>query len=554
MSTGKKYLSLEEAAGMLKMKTEELIRLREKGEIRGFADRGTWKFKSGDIEEFQRRRQPDSDPDVAIMDDEDDDLGRQATVIRKGRDTSSDSDVRLVMDEGLKGGLTGSSAELPVLDSSKTDSDVKLISDSGPSLRPDSDSDVKLVNPVPAQDSDSDVKLIDAPKRRLSDSDSDVRLAQSDSDVKLVGLHDSDSDVKLIDKGRKRSIEESSDSDVALLPSSKGGGGLDFDAADLSPAGSALFDDDPGITLPGGDSGIRLGGADSGIRLGGADSGIQLMGGDSGIRLSNDSGIKLQPADSGILLEGDSGLSLGHGDSSISLSDDSGMKLRGGPSSRNLKGGSSSKSLKGRSKADDLDATAPMLLAQDNDDLADLSATAPMLLHDDDLNTSHDVPLLSDDDDHAETSVIMFDEEDADQTAATVVRKGRKSPDESMFDLDDDEGGVDVEDEDELEVSDEVLGEDDELEDLDAFDSDDDEFDEGFESGASRIGFAAAAGKIAAPQEAEWGTGFFLSLVFSTAVLLAGALMSVDLLRTTWAGEKAVYQGELTQPLGGLFK
>ncbi len=553
MSTGKKYLSLEEAAGMLKLKTEELIRLREKGEIRGFADRGTWKFKAGDIEEFQRRRQPDSDPDVAIMDDEDDDLGRQATVIRRGRESSSDSDVRLVMDEDLKGSLTGSSGELPVLESSKTDSDVKLISDSGPSLRPDSDSDVKLVNPILAPESDSDVKLIDAPKRRLSDSDSDVRLAQSDSDVKLVGLQDSDSDVKLIDKGRKRSIEESSDSDVALLPSSKGGS-LDFDSVDLSPAGSALFDDDPGITLPGGDSGIRLGGADSGIRLGGADSGIQLMGGDSGIRLSNESGIKLQPADSGILLEGDSGLSLGHGDSSISLSDDSGMKLRGAPSSRNLKGSSSSKNLKGRKKSDDLDATAPMLLAQDNDDLDDLSATAPMLLHDDDLNTSHDVPLLSDDDDHAETSVIMFDEEDADQTAATVVRKGRKSPDDSMFDLDDDEGGVDVEEDDELEVSDEVLGEDDELEDLDAFESDDDEFDEGFEAGASRIGFASAAGKIAAPQEAEWGTGFFLGLLFSTAVLLVGALMSVDLLRTTWAGDKAVYQGELIQPVGDMFK
>jgi len=35
----KKYLSLEEAASLLKVKTEELIRLREKGDIRGFADR-----------------------------------------------------------------------------------------------------------------------------------------------------------------------------------------------------------------------------------------------------------------------------------------------------------------------------------------------------------------------------------------------------------------------------------------------------------------------------------------------------------------------------------
>ena len=108
MAISKKYLSLDEAAGLLKLKNDELVRLREKGEIRGFADRGTWKFKADDVEEFRRRRQPDSDPDVPIMDDddmgerlmsdpalqtfsssdnaldEDDELGRQATVIRKG--------------------------------------------------------------------------------------------------------------------------------------------------------------------------------------------------------------------------------------------------------------------------------------------------------------------------------------------------------------------------------------------------------------------------------------------------------------------------------------
>ena len=536
MATGKKYLGLEEAAALLKIKPDELIRLREKGEVRGFADRGTWKFRSEDIEEFARRRQPDSDPDVAIYDEEDDDaLGRQATVIRKGRGSSSDSDVRLVMDDDLKGGLTGSSGELPVLDPGQSDSDVKLIGDSGPRMKPDSDSDVKLVNPKLLSDSDSDVKLV-SPAKRMSDSDSDVRLAKTDSDVRLVPLSDSDSDVKLIQQGTrgKKKSEATSDSDVALLPSRKDS--LDFDS-DASNSGSALFDDDPGITLP-------------------ADSGIQL-GGDSGFRLFNDdSGIQLQaPADSGILLEGDSGLTLDHGDSSITLADDSGMKVRSALSSPKLKGGSS-KNLKGRGKkVDDLDSTAPMLLARDRDSSDDLGATSPMLLQDDDLNATMDVPLLSDDDDNGETSVIMFDDEDTDQTSATVVKKGRKSVDESMFDLEEDGEAADEFEEDELEVSDEVLGEDDELEDLDAFESDDDEFDEGFESGASRIGFGApAAGKIAAPQEVEWGTGFFLGLLASTLLLLVGALMSVDLLRTTWAGDRPVYQGELIDKMGDLFK
>ncbi len=510
MAISKKYLSLEEAAALLKVKTEELIRLREKGDVRGFADRGTWKFKAEDVEEFARRRQPDSDPDVAILDDdEDDELGRQATVIRKGRGSTSDSDVRLVLDDGLKSGLTGSSGELPVL-----------------SDKPESDSDVKLVSPGPRPtDSDSDVKLIEPSRPKLSDSDSDVRLAQSDSDVKLVPLQDSDSDVKLIDQPRSKKSASTSDSDVALLPMTNDGG--------------SLFDDDPGITLPGDDSGIVLGG----------DSGIKLIG-DSGIRLSGGTGLH-QPADSGILLEGDSGLTLGEGDSSITLSEDSGLKMR--PSGIKKSGGSS-KNLKGRGKpADDLDATAPMLLAQDADSHDDLGATAPMLLSDDDLDATMDVPLLSDDDDVGSTSVIMFDEEDADQTSATVVKKGRKPVDATMFDLEDGGEGEEFED-DELEVSDEVLGEDDELEDLDAFETDDDEFDESFEAGASRIGFGAGAAKIAAPQEAEWGTGFFLSLMLSGVVLMFGALMSADLLRTTWAGESTVYQGELLDKVGDLFK
>ena len=99
-----------------------------------------------------------------------------------------------------------------------------------------------------------------------------------------------------------------------------------------------------------------------------------------------------------------------------------------------------------------------MLLAREADDLA---ATAPMMLHDDDeddLKDTMEVPLLDDDEDNSETSVIMFDDdEDADQGSATVVKKGRKAVDESMFDHEDGEESEEFA-EDELEVSDEVLG------------------------------------------------------------------------------------------------
>lgn len=98
----KKYLTLEETADLLGVSTKDLISLRERGQIRGFADRGTWKFKSEDVEEYQRRRQADSNPDVPMLGD---DVGDQPTIIRRSvldEDDSprgtSDSDVRLIID------------------------------------------------------------------------------------------------------------------------------------------------------------------------------------------------------------------------------------------------------------------------------------------------------------------------------------------------------------------------------------------------------------------------------------------------------------------------
>jgi len=50
------YLSLPEAAALLGVSTDALKRFREQGEIRGFADRGTWKFRSQDLDEFIKTR------------------------------------------------------------------------------------------------------------------------------------------------------------------------------------------------------------------------------------------------------------------------------------------------------------------------------------------------------------------------------------------------------------------------------------------------------------------------------------------------------------------
>ncbi|MCA9038159.1 MAG: helix-turn-helix domain-containing protein, partial [Planctomycetaceae bacterium] len=88
---GKKYLSLDEAADMLGVSKDEMLKLRDDGSIKGFADRGDVKFREEDVEEFLRSQQVDSSPDFPILSadtgsvlDDDDEVDFSA----------SDSDVR----------------------------------------------------------------------------------------------------------------------------------------------------------------------------------------------------------------------------------------------------------------------------------------------------------------------------------------------------------------------------------------------------------------------------------------------------------------------------
>src|SRR5438552_11716674 len=60
------YYTLEEAARILGLATEELSQMRERREVRAFADRGTWRFRTQDIEELPRRRGQGSNPDLPL--------------------------------------------------------------------------------------------------------------------------------------------------------------------------------------------------------------------------------------------------------------------------------------------------------------------------------------------------------------------------------------------------------------------------------------------------------------------------------------------------------
>ncbi|MFN5798303.1 MAG: helix-turn-helix domain-containing protein, partial [Planctomyces sp.] len=212
----KKYLSLEEAASLLGMSVDAVRRAREKGDLRGFQDRGSWKFREQDIDEFRRSQQADSSPDMPMLGDN-----------GKIDLSSSDSDVRLMADPG----------DDDLGDLVNSGSDVRLSGDSGPKLEkksavPDSDSDVKLFSAdILSSDSDSDVKLSAEPGR----TDSDIRLAPPDSDLKLIP--------------RSSSTKAGDDSGISLEVA---GSGARLNSDDL------LAEIDSGISLSADDSGISL--------------------------------------------------------------------------------------------------------------------------------------------------------------------------------------------------------------------------------------------------------------------------------------------------------
>ena len=507
MST-KKYLTLEAAAAQLGIKPEELIRLREKGDVRGFADRGTWKFKSEDIDELARRREPDSNPEVPMMSEDDESATSQPTIITRGRVTRSDSDVRLVPDPKAKSKLSGSSAELSIMGG-------------------DSDSDVRLADaPKKGLSSDSDVQLI-GPKGIKIDSDSDVVLSNSDSDVRLADDVSSDSDVQLINRSGKK---KSSDSDVSLLPTAGKGrkghddpGKTDLDSL-AQDAAASILDDDSGIRLAG-DSGIALSTpADSGILLEGPgdspfprrnkNSGMTLD--DSDMTFKDDSEITLEP-DSGITLESDSGIRLA-GDSGARLaSADSGIRLSSSlDSDINLQGAD-----------DELDPGVPLLLSSD-----------------DAARTDAEVPLLTDSSELQTLNIPEPKPKRREDTSLDVFGEGNTPSGTLAEDEEEEAYGLssEIAEDEELEVSEDILHDDEELQ---VFDSDDSVFDESFVEGASAAELSVVPGRIAVPEDVDWPTSDLSLLTVSSLVLLLGAVLAVDLLRTVWGGSAGAYPGEL---------
>lgn len=544
----KKYLTLQEAAKKIGITSDELAREREDGAIRGFANRGSWKFRQVDVDEFIRSRETDSSPEIQLealeLELNKDDDGDMTDLL-----DSSDSDVQLYSESSLFD-------DDEIADLKASDSDVRLTGDSGPLLEADdasssgqseidfdddsvqslndSDSDVKLVgvgtdpdvnlvdvapggtasgtptdddmdlaaslsgdNRDDEFDSDSDVKLTAGDGD--TDSNSDVVLADSDSDVKL-SRSETSSDIRLLaddvdDDGTKTvRVTLPEDSDLKLIDS------LDEVKAADSDSGISLVaadEEDSGISLEIGDSGISLEADDSGISLEGVDSGF-----------ADDSGISLDGADSGFL--SDSGISLDVGDSGVALmaDADSGISLDSDTATVQM-------DLKGEGQG--LEGSAVEVSATDGTSEFDLG-----LLDGEEEDTGTD------------TSILMFDGAGAEDGDMEMSAAGT--------DFADDEGDFDDDFADDFD--------DDELDDV--FEADD---DDGFESGQSQVGgFAAAATAPSAGVEAAWGTGVTTGVIIGSLFSVAGAFAGFELVRTMWMWfQPGVGESAFLQMIGGLF-
>lgn len=527
----RKYLSLEEAADRLGLSVEQLMRHREQGEIRGFADRGSWKFRDEDVDEFLRSRQADSSPDVpladsggaSVLDDEATDLSASDSDVRLFFDDSMFEDSPPVRPAGSDVRLTGDSG--PRLDGGSADDDLNLAGwdDDRSSKTSDSDSDVQLVG----NKTDPEVNLAGAGDGRIAigDSDSDVRLSDDqggtadDSGITLFDELDSDSDVKLT--GAEALLSDDSDSDVKLAP------GLTRTDSDIrltgdTPAGKKQKPGNLGLTPH--DSDLKLIDSPSKVRRQASDdSGISLTGSESGISLEVDSGISLEADDSGISLESfDSGTDLGTDDSGISLdAADSGITLSSSPDSGiSLESGDASRTMPMKSVPGGRKALR---------DAGGMTTEFDIPARKAGSDSEFELAGLGDDDDEGDvgtgTDVLKFSDEDFDKAGSK--KKAAVAEDESYDDEEYEEGF----DDEELSGEDEYEDEDEEAE------------------------FAAPAGTRASQRgEAAWGTGLNVMIGIGSVLSVVCSLTGIELVRTMWLWtQPGSPKSSILEIFGGLF-
>jgi excisionase family DNA binding protein len=221
------FYTLEEAARILGMSAEDLNRMAQKREIRAFADRGTWRFRTQDIEELGRKREAEgaaadvAPPEPAAEPAKPKSKSKAKTVAtspaQPAEPTAGDDDIfgfSLSTDDPVEIGqeMPGDSGKV-----SKSTTSHKSGPKSG--LKPD-DSAI----PLAAEGDDFNLDLSDsgtvAPPSDVKKT-SEVQLGESKSAIKRRTVSPGerqDTGVKLVPEGPDSDVRLDFDSSVGLKP------------------------------------------------------------------------------------------------------------------------------------------------------------------------------------------------------------------------------------------------------------------------------------------------------------------------------------------------
>lgn len=334
-----KLIPIDEAAAQLGITPDELAEARSRGDVFGYRDGATWKFKEAELERFAATLdispaagESGGLPKIAPLDDELDQLV-PVTDLELDDDDSQDPDSLLVSEQELGesdpvGGSTIIGKDELADDlkvdtgSSALSSAINLLDDDDDEITLESGDSLKLEKPGETLDGDSEIKLAADSKPKLSSS-SEVNLEGSEidldgSELQLEGS--SGSGLELAESASNLL----SDADLMAASSGKLEGDDDddliLDEGGLSGSAVSLDLDDDAIDLDG--SGLDLDASGTGVNL------LDASGSDITLDASS-SGINLNPSDSGISLEasGDLGsgveaLELGEADEIVELGDE----------------------------------------------------------------------------------------------------------------------------------------------------------------------------------------------------------------------------------------
>ena len=308
------YVSLDEAAKILGIPPDELVEMRSRGEIFGYRDGSSWKFKTEEIERVQ------SELDGDALDEE---AGGSSILVSEKQvgpsgsksgptiGGSGNSDLTLGSDLNLAGG------------EERTGSDVALVPD------PKSGSGVRLVNRKPGSDGVNKEKeggkkstsaLSDIQLKKEGGSGSEVELG---SELNLLGedsghasslnvisdkKNAADSDSGNIALGSD--LELANDDEDDLVLGSDSGVGLASESGInlMSPSDSGLSLEDEPLDLAGtGISGLDLGAEVKGGSGAGSASGISGLGSGALVDFQQGEEFQLTPSSGGIEVDDDSG-------------------------------------------------------------------------------------------------------------------------------------------------------------------------------------------------------------------------------------------------------